>query len=188
MAADVAMSEAPTHPETEWSEARIESAMARFHEMHAQLRHLREAVPRLIDPMLVQQTSPEDLYSTYATNVTVTRSDVNDFSKLYSEDATRELFRQAEKSRAENSEEIRGWKVTEHDDWLDLSRVEIPLNAGANARVGQYKSVDQDVTIEGLHAAMEKFTKAHPDVEGSFDEDTKTLMVHSLRYHLRTVS
>ncbi|KAL8701164.1 MAG: hypothetical protein Q9201_005054 [Fulgogasparrea decipioides] len=182
------MSEAPANPEAEWSETRIESAMARLQEMHAQLRHLRDAVPRLIDPMLVQQNSPEDLYSTYATNVTATRSDIKDFSTLYSEDTTRELFRQAEKSRAENSEEIRGWRVTEHEDWLDLSRVEIPLNAGANATLGQDRAMDQDVTKEGLRAAMEKFTKAYPDIQGSLEEDTKSLMVPSLRYQLRTVS
>ncbi|KAL8790787.1 MAG: hypothetical protein Q9213_000411 [Squamulea squamosa] len=106
-----------------WDEARIESSMAHLQNMHARLTHLRDAVSRLVNPMLVQQTSPEELYANFAKNVTKTQTEVQDFTKLFKNDKSNETFERAAESRLQNSENIRGWRVTEHEDWLDVHNV-----------------------------------------------------------------
>ncbi|KAL8895608.1 MAG: hypothetical protein Q9207_008097 [Kuettlingeria erythrocarpa] len=136
MAAAPALSNSAPKLESEWDEARIESALARLQEMHAQLRHLRDAVPRLIDPMLVQQPSPEDLYSTFATNVTTIHSDVKDFSITFQNSVFQEILMKAEKSRAESKEDIPSWRVTEHEDWLDVRGADTPMDAAMGGTNG----------------------------------------------------
>lgn len=127
--------------------------------------------------MLVQQASPEELYATYARNVTTTRSQLKDFSKLYSDDRSRELFRRAEESRAQNNEPIRGWRVTEHEDWLNLRGVESPVDVGAN---NSDSAVPRIASTEDFGVALGNFKKAHTDMEGSYDDVSQILKVYAM--------
>ncbi|KAL8692455.1 MAG: hypothetical protein Q9218_002523 [Villophora microphyllina] len=145
--------------------------------MHVQLRRLRDAIPRLVDPMLVPHSSPERLYANYAQNVATTRLGAKGFSSLYHEDGTRELFKKAEESRANNTEPIRGWRVAEHEDWLDVHNVDIPSDVQKDGTLDPDSRPSQNVTTESLRAALERFKEAHSDMEGSFDEGSQTVKV-----------
>lgn len=148
--------------------------------MHHQLRHLRDAVPRLIDPMLVQQPSPEDLYTSFASNATAIRSNIKDFSKSFQDDSCTEIFKKAEESRARSNEDIPGWRVTEHEDWLDIRNVDSPLNLGTNRTSGSsHPDASQKLTMESefVRAAIERFKKDNPDIEVFLDVTSGVLKV-----------
>ncbi|KAI4199470.1 MAG: hypothetical protein LQ350_004611 [Teloschistes chrysophthalmus] len=123
MASQVAHAGETMATDTDWDETRMESAMARLQEMHVQLR---DAIPQLVNPMLVPHPSPEGLYSNYAQNVATTRSIAKELSDLYHEDETREMFKRGEESRAQNTE-VPIWQVAEHEDWLDVRKVDTPF-------------------------------------------------------------
>ncbi|KAL8919236.1 MAG: hypothetical protein Q9208_006897 [Pyrenodesmia sp. 3 TL-2023] len=167
--------------DNQWNEAQTESALARLQEMHAQLRHLRDAVPRLIDPMLVQQPSPEDLYSTFATNVTTIQSDVKDFSITFQNSESQEILHKAEKSRAESNQDVPSWRVTEHEDWLDVRGIDTPKDIAMSGMNGADPGVDQEAStdLNYLRATIEKFKKGHPGVEFFLDEKSKTIKLRS---------
>ncbi|CAL8581366.1 hypothetical protein XPA_007065 [Xanthoria parietina] len=123
-------------PEAAWSEAHLESSMAQLQEMHARLCKLRDAVSRLVDPMLVQQNSPEDLYNDFARNVNRTQADVQELTRLVRSERSKEIFERAAESRAQNGGDIRGWRVTEHEDWLDVRGPDGPKDVNAVGTTG----------------------------------------------------
>ncbi|KAL8951618.1 MAG: hypothetical protein Q9222_002418 [Ikaeria aurantiellina] len=175
-AAPATITESPVAAEAEWSEARIDSAMARLQDMHAQLRRLRDAVALLVDPMLVQQSSPEKLYNTFAQNVVSTRSNIRNFSSLVSSDGSKEMFQKAEESRTQSGEDIRGWRVTEHDDWLDVRNEDIPMDVNPDG--ADHSMTAQNVTNEEMRTAVDKFKKDHAGVDASVDGDSRIIMIH----------
>ncbi|KAL8690560.1 MAG: hypothetical protein Q9224_004379 [Gallowayella concinna] len=172
---------APDEPtqsqETAWNETRIESSLARLQELHARLSNLRDTVSRLVDPMLVQQASPEELYMSFASNVTTTQSDIQDFTKLVHDEGSQEIFSRAAESRLQDGEDIRGWRVTEHEAWLDVRNVDSPMALGADGTIAPDQDVPRDLTVEELRATMERFKKAHPGIDGSLDEVSESLTV-----------
>ncbi|KAI4176282.1 MAG: hypothetical protein LQ343_001020 [Gyalolechia ehrenbergii] len=169
----------PAEEDTGWNEAQIESALGRLQEMHVQLRHLRDALSRLVDPMLIHQPSPEDLYTIFATNVTTIRSDVEDFANALRDERHKEILKQAHESRIQSDEDIRGWRVTEHEDWFDVHNVDSPRNLEADGTKGSDPDAAQRVTIdsERLHAVIEQFKNVNPGIEVSLDEDTRLIRV-----------
>ncbi|KAL8835702.1 MAG: hypothetical protein Q9170_003204 [Blastenia crenularia] len=179
MAATMTVSALEAEQETQWNEAQIESALARLQGMHAQLRHLRDVVPRLIDPMLSQQSSPEDLYAAFASNVSIVQSDIKDFSRFFQSSEYKEIFQKAEESRAQSNEVIRGWRVTEHADWLDVRNVDSPMNLGGETTNSSDPHASEKTTLgsDDLHAAIDRFKKANTGIEVALDEDSKLMKI-----------
>ncbi|KAL8659250.1 MAG: hypothetical protein Q9226_000520 [Calogaya cf. arnoldii] len=177
MESTTASNEATATQETEWNEARIEFSMAQLQEMHARLCKLRDAVSCLVDPMLVRQASPEELYNEFAKNVNKTQTDVQEFARLVHCDKSKEIFERAAESRLQNSGYIRGWRVTEHEDWLEVGRVDIPKDVRADGTAGTNPNSPPRTSIEDLRAAIEQFKENHTGIDGSLDEGSKTIMV-----------
>lgn len=134
--------------------------------------------------MLVQQPSPEDLYSTFATNLTTIQSDVKDFSITFQNNESQEILQKAEKSRAESQEDIPSWRVTEHEDWLDVRGVDTPMDIAMGGTNGAAPDADQEAStdLNYLRAATERAKKANPSVEFALDEKSKTIKVLNLCY------
>ncbi|KAL8631214.1 hypothetical protein Q9189_003059 [Teloschistes chrysophthalmus] len=170
MASQVAHAGETMATDTDWDETRMESAMARLQEMHVQLR---DAIPQLVNPMLVPHPSPEGLYSNYAQNVATTRSIAKELSDLYHEDETREMFKRGEESRAQNTE-VPIWQVAEHEDWLDVRKVDTPFKTST---VDSAVKTSQRQTTEAIKATLEKFKEVHSDIESAFDERSRTLKI-----------
>ncbi|KAL9017525.1 MAG: hypothetical protein Q9185_005148 [Variospora sp. 1 TL-2023] len=181
MAAVYAASDPSASMENEWNEAEVQSALARLHDMHIQLRHLRDAVPRLIEPMLVHQRSPEDLYTNFATSVTTIRSDLDAFSAAYQEDRYQEVLRRAAESRAQNNEDIPAWKVTEHEDWLDVRKVDNTTDTTPDdGTTGIDIAVPPPPTTTdpaSLRTCIERFKQGNPNIKVSLDETTRKMKV-----------
>lgn len=83
---------------------------------------------RVIDPLLVKQSSPESLYSQFSQVATNAVKDVQDFTELIEGDRSQEILKKAKSSRAEKPDGIRGWMVTEHPDWLEVKTEEMALD------------------------------------------------------------
>ncbi|KAL8804853.1 MAG: hypothetical protein Q9182_002347 [Xanthomendoza sp. 2 TL-2023] len=181
MEVNTATDEPTECPGTAWNEARIGSSIARLQELHARLSGLRDTVSRLVDPMLVQQASPEELYMSFASNATTIKSDIQDFTRLVHDDGSKELFRKAAESRLQNSEDIRGWRVTEHEEWLDVRNVDSLMALGTDSTMAPDQEVPRDLTIEEIRATMEQFNNAHSGIDGSLDEVSKALTVMTLQ-------
>ncbi|PMD49183.1 uncharacterized protein K444DRAFT_622743 [Hyaloscypha bicolor E] len=103
--------------EDKWDEERLEKAMNTLKEMHIQLRGLRTAVPRLIAPLTTKQPSPETLYHEFRRSTSTANQELQQFWKLMNDEESLKVLEQARKSRAENPNGIKPWKVTEHPDW-----------------------------------------------------------------------
>ncbi|KAI4096748.1 MAG: hypothetical protein LQ344_000888 [Seirophora lacunosa] len=179
MAATTAVAKAPAAMENDWNEAELQSALARLHHMHIQLRHLRDAVPRLIEPMLIQQRSPEDLYTTFAKSVTTIRSDVNTFTAACREDSYQDILRRAAESRTQNSDDVPAWKVTEHEDWLDVRKVDSPMDTTPDqtsaVNTGVHQTPTTDLAV--FRAAIERFKQGNPSIEVILDETTRRMKI-----------
>ena len=128
--------------------------------------------------MLVQQTSPEELYTSFARNVTRTQTDVQELTKLFHHGKSKEIFERAAESRSRYSGDIRGWRVTEHEDWLDSRDLDIPKDVGVGAdRAGPDLNSPPNPSEEDLRAAVEQFKRDHPGIDASLDDDIKDMTV-----------
>ena len=92
------------------------------------------------------------------------------------------MFRRAQESRTQSKAPIPGWKVIEHDDWRDMQNVDIPVHGGDGSR-NTDAAVTRNVRTDDLRTAAETFKKAHPDMQGSYDDPSKTLKVY-IEIHL----
>ncbi len=129
--------------------------------------------------MLVQQPSPEDLYSAFATNVTTIHSDVKDFSITFRNSVFQEILQKAEKSRAESKEDIPSWRVTEHEDWLDVRGADTSMDSAMGGTNGAAPDPSQEASteLEFLHATTKKFNEENPNIDISLNEKSKTIKV-----------
>ncbi|KAE9374446.1 hypothetical protein N431DRAFT_481655 [Stipitochalara longipes BDJ] len=107
--------------EDEWDEEKLEKAMQTLKEMHIQLRGLRTTIPRLIAPLATKQSSPETLYRDFTRSTKTANQEVQQFRQLMNDEESLKVLEQARKSRAENPNGIKPWKVTEHPDWATRS-------------------------------------------------------------------
>lgn len=85
----------------------------------SQLRQLRNTFPTLLQPLLQDHASPENLYNGFVENATCAAKKITGFVSFIGEDQSREVLDRAKESRAENKDGIKGWMVTQHADWLD---------------------------------------------------------------------
>lgn len=80
----------------------------------------------------------------------------------------------AKESRAESSEGITGWKVTEHKDWLDVRREASPKDSADGLDDGN--SQVNGSSEEDLRAALKKFEGNHAGIETSLATDGSNVM------------
>lgn len=129
--------------------------------------------------MLTHQHSPENLYTVFANNVTTIRSDVKAFANALKDERYHEILKKAQESRTQRDDNIRGWRVTEHEDWLDVHNVDSPPKLGTDGTKGSDLSLAQGITFdsERLPAVVEEFRKSNPSLEVSLNQDPKVIKV-----------
>lgn len=129
--------------------------------------------------MLVSQPSPEGLYNTFATNVTTISSDVKYFSKIHQDNGFQEILKKSEKSRAASDEDIPGWRVMEHEDWLDARNVDTIIDVAIDGTNEADPGVNQEASteLEFLRAAIERLKQGNPSIEVFLDESSRTMKV-----------
>lgn len=76
----------------------------------------------MVDPMILRQTSPEDLYSKFSKIAMNTTKDLQNFATLMRQDQSQTILNHARRRTAENPEGIRNWMITDHEYWLDVPK------------------------------------------------------------------
>lgn len=60
----------------------------------------------------------ESLFNEFSSAAKTATHEVSEFKHLMKAEESIKVFEQAKKSRAENPQGIKPWRVTEHPDWL----------------------------------------------------------------------
>lgn len=131
-------------------------------------------MPRIIDPLLLHKSSPEALYANFSRAAVGAFKDIKDFSKLIEDSRNRDILNRAKESRAESSKGITGWRVTEHNDWLDVQREASPEDSADESEEGS--SYVNGSNEEDLRAALKKIEGYHAGIETSLVPDGSNTM------------
>jgi len=60
----------------------------------------------------------ETLFREFSRSASTANKEVQEFRRLLNDEESNKVLEQARKSRAENPNGIKPWRVTEHPDWL----------------------------------------------------------------------
>ncbi|KAH8670011.1 hypothetical protein BGZ61DRAFT_113503 [Ilyonectria robusta] len=112
--------EAPEDGRDVSDEARLEEAMQRLKLLHIKARLLRETIPKMIDPLIQKQPSPDIMFAAFMKAVNDAQADVKEFTELMRDDITKDVFDQAAKSREANPMGITPWRHRDHPDWFRM--------------------------------------------------------------------
>lgn len=128
-----------------------------------------------MDSVLVDSASPDQLHSSFSRAANGAAQAIKHFTQLVDDSKTKEVIENAKRSRIKNGEGITGWKVTEHEDWLNVRQEEGSDEADkeeeATAETGD------EISMKHLDAALDKFRSGHLGLEASLDEDSRTITV-----------
>ncbi|CAD6579571.1 MAG: hypothetical protein ASARMPRED_009183 [Alectoria sarmentosa] len=162
--------------EMELDEASIMSSLARLQEMHISLRNLRETIPKVMDSVLVDPASPDQLHSNFSQAANGAAQAIKNFTLMVEDSRTKEVMDKAKESRAKTVESITGWKVTEHEDWLNLKQADgnddVDKDEEGTAEAGDGPSA------ENVNTMLDKLRSSHAGIEVSLDEDSRTVTLH----------
>ena len=125
--------------------------------------------------VLLDPPSPDQLHSNFSQAANDAAQAIKQFTQLMEDSRTKEVMEKAEESRAENSEGITGWQVTEHEDWLDVKQE--GGNNDVEKEEGSIADASGGSSMNDVNAVLDKFRSAHTGVEVSLDEDSKTVTV-----------
>lgn len=130
-----------------------------------------------MESLIPEQPSPGGLYSNFWDAALSAGKDIKEHTQLMQDEQSRAILEDARKSRANNAEEITGWKVTDHADWL-ASRKENDKELGQTEIDDEIVNAAPDPDSMGaMRKAMQSFQETHTGIDLDFDEPNKTLTV-----------
>ncbi|KAL2271924.1 hypothetical protein VTJ83DRAFT_1295 [Remersonia thermophila] len=100
-------------------ERELEDMLDSLNQAHLQLRSLRSALPRMLESLSTQQSSPQAAYEAFVKAVEGTNKDIESFRSAFAALQTEGVFARAYASRKENPTGLKQWRPTEHPDWAD---------------------------------------------------------------------
>ncbi|ETS86029.1 hypothetical protein PFICI_04054 [Pestalotiopsis fici W106-1] len=104
----------------EWTEEQLEDALEKLKILHVKCRELRTTIPRMLEPLALKHTTPQDALNTLQKSVAGASTEIEDFRSLYKSEDTKKVFDQAQKSRQVQPKDIKAWRARDHPDWLDV--------------------------------------------------------------------
>lgn len=128
-----------------------------------QLRGLRDTIPRVVTSLQIAEITPDpaELYAQFSYAATTAGKDIKDFMLMMGDTRAKDLFEQINKSREEDREGIGGWRVTEHEDWLD-TKVELK---GEMFNDEDGKEQGSGFSAGDREKIVEAFKMVHPSIE-----------------------
>ena len=127
-----------------------------------------------MDSVLVDPSAPEHLHSNFSQAANGAAQAIQHFTQLVEDSRTKKVMEKAKESMEKNGEGITGWKVTEHEDWLDIKADgddNVDEEEGVTAEVGDGSS------MESTNVALDRFRSVHAGIEASLDERSRTVTV-----------
>ncbi|KAL2123840.1 hypothetical protein VTJ04DRAFT_205 [Mycothermus thermophilus] len=103
-------------------ERELQDMLDRLDQAHLQLRALRMTLPRMLDSLKTQHSSPQEAYEAFIQAVETTNKDIASFQATILALHAEGIFTKAFTSRKENPLGLKQWRPTEHPDWADADR------------------------------------------------------------------
>jgi len=102
-----------------WEEPRLLEGMQQLNILHAKVRNMRETIPKMMEPVMHQYSTPEAAYQAFMKAVQEAQADLSDFIELMRHEDSKAVLAKAKESREQDPEGIKQWDYTEHPDWFD---------------------------------------------------------------------
>ena len=135
--------------------------------------------------VLVDPPSPDQLHSNFSQAANSAAQAVQRFTHVVEDSRIREVMEKAKESRTKNGEGITGWKVTDHEDWLDVKHED--GNEDADKEGETIAEAGDSPSMEDVNGALDKFRSAHVGVEALLDDDSRTVTVIGLHGFVRLI-
>ncbi|KHO01152.1 uncharacterized protein MAM_00153 [Metarhizium album ARSEF 1941] len=103
-------------------EAQLNQAMKRLKTLYIKARRLRDTIPRMLEPLVQKQPSPDAMFNAFVKAVSDAQMEVKEFTDLMRDETNRQVFAQAEKSRQDNPIGIMPWRHKDHPDWFKMDK------------------------------------------------------------------
>ena len=127
-----------------------------------------------MDSVLVDSSAPDHLHSNFSQAANGAAQAIQIFTQLVEDSKTKKVMEKAKESMEKNGEGITGWKVTEHEDWLDIK-------VDGNDDVDEDEQVTVEVgdgsSMESTNMALDRFRSVHAGIDASLDEESRTMTV-----------
>lgn len=136
-----------------------------------------------MESVLVDPRSPDQLHSNFSQAANGAAQAIEHFTRLVEDSRTKEVMEKAKESKAKSGEGITGWKVTEHEDWLDVKYED--GNHDVDKEEEDIAEAGDGPSVEDVNAALHKLRSAHAGIEASLDEKLRTVTVTYLHCFLR---
>lgn len=127
--------------------------------------------------MLPEQISPDLVYSNFSHAALGAGQDIKELKELIEAERSREVFEKAKESREKDPEGITGWRVTEHDGWMNVKKEDDNEGLGVEPLDEQVDENTGTGEREDMFKVLATFTEAHPGIEASLDGTPKLLTV-----------
>ncbi|KAG5985292.1 hypothetical protein E4U55_006772 [Claviceps digitariae] len=103
-------------------EVQLGQAMKRLKLLYIKARLLRDIIPRILDPLVQKQPSPDALFNSFVKAVTDAQLDIREFTELMKDEKSKQIFAYVERSRQEDPLGIKPWRHKDHPDWFKMDR------------------------------------------------------------------
>ncbi|KAK0716482.1 hypothetical protein B0T21DRAFT_374990 [Apiosordaria backusii] len=103
-------------------EERLEDALYHLNQLHLQLRRLRSALPRMLEPLNTKQPSPEAMYSAFMQSVDSTTKELGSFRDALASREIRTILAKANESQKRDPKGIKQWRAMDDPFWADPDR------------------------------------------------------------------
>ncbi|KAK4150547.1 hypothetical protein C8A00DRAFT_17949 [Chaetomidium leptoderma] len=123
--ANNANKQTPTAKDSLQEEQELEDALYRLD----QLRRLRSALPRMLEPLMTKHPTPQLAFAAYMQSIDSTNKEVASFQEAVHALNADGVFTKAHASKkASKGNKIKQWRASEHPDWAspDRKRRRIP--------------------------------------------------------------
>ena len=197
MAADIPLVETASEGNLELEEADLDSSLSRLQEIHLavcssfflshvrltqknhQLRNLRETIPRLMESMVAHPDMPEQLQMGFSETARNAAIDLKSFARIMEDPRSRQILGKVKESKANNSQDITNWLVTEHEDWLEVKKEALDEENDYESRDLEVAASPTKVEGEDMRFSLERFRESHPSIEASYEEDARIIRVRT---------
>lgn len=133
-----------------------------------------------MNSVLMDPIPPEQLHSHFTQAATGAASEIKSFAQTMEDGRTRDVMEKAKESKANNVEDIAGWLVVEHEDWLDTRHDGASEDVDKKGEVSDPKVFIAGSTSEDFQGVLEKFKESHPGIEVSLEDTTSTVKVWTI--------
>ncbi len=120
---------------------------------------------------------PEQLHSHFIQAAAGAAGEIKSFAQTMEDTRSKDAMEKAKDSKAKNGEDITGWLVADHEDWLDMKLDGASEDDYIEVEASDAMVFTTDSTSESTEAVLEKFKESHPGIEVLLEGTRSTIRV-----------